>query len=122
LPINYDYAARPWKTDDAKWFKKNLSRSHRIRPAFPKEPQAEGAPKHHVSLMLVRQVEHGNRVKLPLAIHQDLLPVPDSDPLLRALFDTCIQSLPVKDWTMVSREKIKDLALQYAAADQQSTH
>jgi hypothetical protein len=114
-----DWAQRPWKADDAKWFRENPSRSHRIRPAFPKEPHAEGAPKHHVSLMLVRQVEPGNRVKLAIAIYQELLPLPDSDALLRAMFDACTQSPPVKKWTMVSPEKIKELASQYAAADQQ---
>jgi hypothetical protein len=89
-----DWRPAPWKANDAKWFKDNPSRSHRIRAGFPNEPPSQDAPPDHVPLMLIRQVEPGTRVKIPIILHQKDMPVPDNDALLRAIFDVCAKSIP----------------------------
>jgi hypothetical protein len=119
-----DWQPHPWKADDAKWFKENPSRSHRLRAGFPDEPPSQHPPADHIPLMLIRQVEPGTRVKIPLVFHREFMPVPDSDALLRAIFDVCTesipmaQSLPAGGWVAVSRNKIKELTKQYLAAEQ----
>jgi hypothetical protein len=81
----------PWKGDDRDWFRQNPSRAHRIRALFPDEvdetvigpPPTPGC----TSILLVRQVEPGTRLKTALFINADFLPLPDDEAIAHALFE-----------------------------------
>src|SRR5215831_11005302 len=86
----------PWKKDDADWFKQNPKRSHRARLAFPGEAdkEAAGGPAGHTMVMLVRQVEPGDRLKTNLYLTANALPVPDNEALIHALFEITVGREP----------------------------
>jgi hypothetical protein len=73
----------PWAIDDDEWFLTNTSRSHRLRPAFPDEPQdshlrAGDHPDDFTTFVIVRQIWPGyrprNAVKLRRASAVDKQP------------------------------------------------
>jgi hypothetical protein len=87
----------PWKSDDRTWFEQNPERSHRVRMPFPGELDEEVAkvPAEHALIVLLRQVEPGNRLKAGFYLHADLLPVPDSEAIAHALFEVATRREPV---------------------------
>jgi hypothetical protein len=87
----------PWKSDDCDWFDQNRERSHRVRMPFPGECDevAAKAPVKHALIVLVRQVEPGNRLKIGFFLNAALLPVPDDEAVAHALFDVATQREPV---------------------------
>jgi sRNA-binding protein len=90
----------PWKDADARWFELHPRRSHRARAAHPGERIAakddyELPPDHEV-LMLIRQVEPGKRMKLAYAMPTKLLPMPDEEELIHAMFDLVARGTQVK--------------------------
>jgi hypothetical protein len=121
-PVVMGSATTPWSCDDRQWFAANPQRSHRLRPAFPGEldalrgsnPSCElQAPPDHEIQFVVRQVEPGKRIRLPLC--RDIAcPIPDIEPILHAIFDIYSKGGPAG--TPVSVAEVKELALKYAAA------
>jgi hypothetical protein len=85
-----------WKDDDRRWFERNPRRSHRVRPPFPGEYDAEaaGTPPGHVLIVLVRQVEPGRRIRPAVSLNADLLPLPDDEAVAHALFEVAMQREP----------------------------
>jgi hypothetical protein len=86
----------PWKEDDRNWFKQNPQRSHRARLPFPDEADKEAArsPAGHTMVMLVRQVEPGNRLKVNFYLAADELPVPNDEALIHTLFEIAMRREP----------------------------
>lgn len=78
----------PWKRDDADWFEKNPTRAHRIRLEFPGEfnGQISAPPAGFVSIVVVRQLSPGFRLRSPLA-HPKHFPIPEDEATAHALFD-----------------------------------
>jgi hypothetical protein len=111
----------PWKDDDARWFKANPTRSHRLRSAFAGElkdlPHAdEPIPPGHEYQMLVRQVEPGTRLRIVFYRNVEV-PIPDIEPLIHAAFDLVSSS----EGGLLSTQEVADLALKYAAAAEGGT-
>jgi hypothetical protein len=79
----------PWKSDDRDWFQRNQSRSHRARLPFPGEIDEEAikASAERALVMLVRQIAPGSRLRAVVELSVDLLPVPDDEAVLHALFE-----------------------------------
>jgi hypothetical protein len=79
----------PWKEADRIWFEQNPSRSHYVRPPFPGEADKEVAetPHGYALLMLLRQVKPGNRIRAAVTLKVGLLPLPDSEAVIHALFE-----------------------------------
>jgi len=79
----------PWKIDDRDWFQRNQSRSHRARMPFPGEFDEEKikASAECALVMLIRQIESNVRLKAVVDLSTDLLPVPDDDATIHALFE-----------------------------------
>lgn len=83
----------PWKADDAAWFKSHPERSHRMRVMFENEFDSARSNKvvmqaveNHRVEVLVRQVEIGQRVRIPFARNLSF-PIPDVEEVVHALFD-----------------------------------
>jgi hypothetical protein len=87
----------PWKEDDRNWFEQNPKRSHRARLPFPGEAdkEAAGTPAEHTMIMLVRQVEPGNRLKTNFYLTTEALPVPDDEAIIHALFEIAMEREPL---------------------------
>jgi hypothetical protein len=87
----------PWKKDDREWFEQHSARSHRARLPFAGEVTLEqlAAPEGHRLLVLLRQVEPGKRIKNGFFISDELLPVPDVEAVVHALFDIATRRQPV---------------------------
>lgn len=84
-----DYA---WKRDDARWFEQNPGRTHRARVPFPGEIEVEvEPPTGSVPIVLVRQVEPGSRLRIVCDLSTVLLPLPDDEAAVHALFDTTMR-------------------------------
>jgi len=80
----------PWKTDDRNWFEQHPERSHRARLPFAGEvkPEEMGSPPEgHQPLMLIRQVEPDRRIRPGFFIPNQMLPVPDAEAVVHALFE-----------------------------------
>lgn len=86
----------PWKENDRNWFEQNPKRSHRARLPFPGEAdkEAAGAPAEHTMIMLVRQVEPGNRLKTNFYLITEALPVPDDEAIIHALLEIAMEREP----------------------------
>jgi hypothetical protein len=96
------FAEHPWKTDDRIWFEQNPTRSHRMRQLFPGEADEEAAetPPDHAPIMLVRQVQPGDRVRALVFIPGDMLmPLPlnkaQEEALVYALFEIALGHEPM---------------------------
>jgi hypothetical protein len=83
----------PWKTDDASWFKRNQSRTHRVRMPFPGEVNEEvtKTAAERALVMLVRQVAPGSRLRAVVDLSADLLPVPDDEAVAHTMFEIAMQ-------------------------------
>ena len=83
----------PWKDDDRAWFQRNPTRSHRARMPFPGEvnEMVAAIQSGHALIMLVRQVKPGVRMRGACELNADLLPLPDDETVLHALFDFTTQ-------------------------------
>jgi hypothetical protein len=94
---NVGLLGHPWKDDDRKWFERNPSRAHRMRPPFPGEDEDETtkAPAGHARVMLLRQVEPGRRLKFDFYIRTNLLPLPDTEAVANALFEVAARREPM---------------------------
>jgi hypothetical protein len=107
-----------WKEDDARWFKANPTRAHRLRPAFAGELEGlshanEPIPVGHEYQVLVRQVQPGTRLRMGFCRNPEV-PIPDLEPLIHAVFDVVSAS----KGGVVSTREVAELALRYAAADE----
>jgi hypothetical protein len=95
---NFNLLDSPWKDDDRAWFKRNPSRAHRMRLAYSGEHELETtktAPAGHTRIMLVRQVEPGQRVKNDFYINNKLLPLPDAEGVAHGLFELAVRHEPM---------------------------
>jgi hypothetical protein len=102
-PTLVRYSDSPGKADDSRWFKNHPDRSHRLRPRFPSDPPiTEPMPHGHEIQTLVRQVEPGKRV-LTWFWHNLEVPIPDSEPVLHALFDCIAANKPITTTELVGR-------------------
>lgn len=104
-----------WKTDDAAWFVKNPTRSHRARKLFEGELPTLGSPPENVPpghevQVLVRQVEPGKRVRHQFIRNLEA-PVPDVESILHALFDLATRGEEGKE---VQKSAVVALASSYA--------
>lgn len=86
-------APSPGKTSDARWFRANPTRSHRLRRCWPGELVAlpnfgklPAAPAGYEYEMLVRQIAVGVRIRFPFRRHIAAR-IPDVEAILHALFD-----------------------------------
>jgi hypothetical protein len=90
----------PWKSDDRDWFEQNPARAHRVREPFPGELEgiANLPTQYPVALfdealgeiqvlMLIRQLERGKRLRAAISISADLLPLPDNEAFVHAMFE-----------------------------------
>jgi hypothetical protein len=102
-----------WKTDDKLWFENHPDRSHRLRPMFPGEMQLPDSPPGTEWHIIVRQVEPGQRIRLPLCHVIDGPALPDIEAVVHALCDLAQQSKVIKT------SEVAELALKYAAERQQ---
>lgn len=81
-----------WKTDDMRWFQVNADRLHRLRRLIGDEAVTFGTianepmPNGHELQVLVRQIEPGQRIRMPFGRNVDV-PIPDDEQTLHALFD-----------------------------------
>jgi hypothetical protein len=96
-PVTPVLSEHPWKSDDRDWFAQNPKRSHRLRQPFPGEADEEAAETEagHALIILVRQVEPGARTRALVSIPTDLLPVPDSEAAVHALFEAALGHEPM---------------------------
>jgi hypothetical protein len=87
----------PWKTDDRAWFEHNPQRSHRVRIPFTGEFDDLGAkaPAGHALIILVRQARPGTRLRCGFYFNTALLPVPDDEALIHAIFEIAARREPV---------------------------
>jgi hypothetical protein len=84
-----EHHSRPWKNDDADWFRANPTRSHRARHAHPGEvPPGQEL----MAMVLVRQVEPGSRVRIGFYPNPDQPPIPDDEEIIHAMFDAVVES------------------------------
>jgi hypothetical protein len=77
-------------SDDQVWFEKNPTRSHRARMPFPGEELLLSGPKipaECTSFILVRQIKPGTRIRLGFYLNTALLPVPDDEAQIHAMFE-----------------------------------
>jgi hypothetical protein len=78
-----------WQNDDRAWFAADARRAHRLRAAYPDEWPAE-AKCHHTA---VRQVEPGQRLRLPFNLSDDLPPAEDApEEAAWAVFDLVFEA------------------------------
>jgi hypothetical protein len=81
-------------TDDRTWFEQNPQRSHRARMPFPGEEfllsggddGANSLPEC-TSFILVRQIKPDTRIRRGFYLNTALLPVPDDEALIHAMFE-----------------------------------
>jgi len=109
-------ASSPWKDDDARWFKANPTRAHRLRPAYPGElddvSDLQGpVPAGHELQVLLRQVEPGKRLRTAFCRNLEMS-IPDVEPVIHAIFDVVSAS----KGGVVSHKEVAELAQRYAAA------
>lgn len=77
-----------WKEDDRVWFEQRPDRSHRVRTPYPGEiDDVVDVPEGRELLFIIRQVAPGNRIKAGTLLNQEILPVPDEEAVIHALFD-----------------------------------
>jgi len=108
----------PWKSDDKLWFEQHPERAHRTRSPFPGEID-EAAIKtsaERALVMLIRQVEPGARLRAVVDIIIDLLPLPDDEATLHALFEAGMGREAVPR----DREALRALAEKYTAPRESS--
>jgi hypothetical protein len=63
----------PWAADDRDWFAAHPDRSHRLREAYPGEWPAEAGNMLHA---VVKQMQRGERLRLPITMTAGLLEGP----------------------------------------------
>lgn len=80
----------PWARDDAAWFAARPSRSHRVRRAYPGEFEPFDLDPAAGWRTVVRQVETGARLRLPVFMPSLAREIED-DAAAHALFD-CVQA------------------------------
>jgi hypothetical protein len=80
----------PWCIDDRKWFAAHPARCHRARPPFPGELAASGWDAT-ATLIVVRQVAPGQRVRLPLIWGGP--PLPDHEDFIAAFADALVSAV-----------------------------
>jgi hypothetical protein len=87
----------PPEPPDDDWFTENPTRSHRIRAPFTDEIPAEApdAPGEFAAVVLVRQTEPGIQLRAPLLLAVDILPVPDNEAIIHALFEVAAGTEPL---------------------------
>jgi hypothetical protein len=111
-------ALRPEKVKeltDAKWFKENPERSHRLRPMFPGElDPPDEAPPDHKFRVLVRQVGPGTHLRLLFCPNVNT-PVPNGEALIHAIFDVVSAEGRVPG-NPISTDEVAELAERYARA------
>jgi hypothetical protein len=107
----------PWKADDAAWFEANPTRSHRLRPILAGEAEQlfDGSsvpvlPPGHEYQVLVRQVQPGNRLRLPFGLNLEIH-IPDVEAVAHALFDVVAGS----EGGVVNGREVIELAKRYEA-------
>jgi hypothetical protein len=80
-----------WTENDRRWFETNPTRSHHARLPYPDEPtrpdDSTDVPHGYQICVLVRQVEPGIHLTCVIYVQADLLPIPDDEALLHAMFD-----------------------------------
>ena len=105
----------PWKDDDRAWFEQHPDCSHRARAPYPGEAdkQRNNAPDQCELIILVRQIEPGKRIKTAIYIYKRLLPVPDYEPLVHALFDTAVESMKTGKTGPINKAKLFSLIERY---------
>jgi hypothetical protein len=106
-----------WKADDARWFKANPARSHRLRPIFPGETFGgkrirSFPPFGHHEAVLVRQVEPGARIRRPY-FQNDEVQIPDVEAIIHALFDLVSNHRNGSD-EFIGVQSVADLAMKYS--------
>ena len=108
---------RPWKADDRQWFLAHPSRAHRVRQTLPGEtaPTAQGhvLPLPEQCCVIVRQIEPGSRLRLPVATSKPEL-FPDDEAFLHAYFDRLVAR---KGRVGVSDPDVTALMQDHAAAE-----
>jgi hypothetical protein len=79
----------PWKTDDRVWCEENPQRSHRARMPFAGEDYlfVTKALPGCSPIVLVRQIKPGTRMRRGFDLNTVLLPVPDDEALIHAMFE-----------------------------------
>ena len=87
----------PWKSDDRAWFERTGTRAHRARMPFPGEvdDEATAAPAGQALVVLVQHVEPGSWVRTGLYLDTRLLPVPDDEATIHALFEMAMRREPM---------------------------
>jgi hypothetical protein len=81
----------PWKDDDREWFERNPTRSHRMRVPFPGELDGVEIPAGRKVIMVVRQVEPGQRLRAAFDPDVILLPgSPHDEAFAHALFEVAV--------------------------------
>ena len=97
-PFGVNTTDSPWKDADREWFEQNPTRAHRVRSPFPGEADKEAAntPVGHALVMLVRQVQPGARLRAAVPLDANLLPLPDDEAAVHALFEVAMgrEALP----------------------------
>jgi hypothetical protein len=83
-----------WRIDDRAWFEKNSTRSHRARMPFAGEDYGQSPPGGCTSIVLVRQIKPGTRVRQGFYLNTALLPVPDDEALIHAMFEIAARREP----------------------------
>jgi hypothetical protein len=113
-----NFADTPWKPDDDNWFRQNPSRSHRVRMPFPNEcdEEAAKAPIGSALIILIRQAKPGARLRAGVYFSVDLLPVPNDEATIHALFEVAMQREPAPS----DRQALRALANKYAVAQEPS--
>jgi hypothetical protein len=90
-PLKVNLLDSPWKKDDCDWFKRNPSRSHRMRVPFPGELEGVKIPAGRKAIMFARQVKPGRRLRAALDPDVVLLPgSPNDEACAHALFEVAI--------------------------------
>lgn len=85
-------APSDWKSADASWFEANPNRSHRLRVPIGDELKSFGPiadepmPPRHEIQVLMRPLEPGKRIRVPLGQNLDM-PIPDQEEAIHGLFD-----------------------------------
>jgi hypothetical protein len=116
--VEVDFSANAWKSDDASWFKRNPSRSHRLRALFPGDAATlpgdalrTPAPPGHEFQILVRQVEVGRRIRT-LFCRNLATPIPDLEEVVHAIFDLVTGRGPEG---VISVQEVVDLTRKYVS-------
>jgi hypothetical protein len=114
MMLHFDDDATSWKADDRKWFKRNPTRSHRLRRLFPSEQISnacnEAVPPGHELQVLVRQISPGLRVRYGFSRNLEI-DIPDVEAILHALFDLMMCDRGGR----VSVHEVGELARKYAS-------